>query len=268
MKDLNSYRIIADIRQRAIVAVHITQPQAIDVTRVVIGKPVAVVPQILAQVLVVCAEAQQAAAFGAIEAAMGVTAAMDERRARARRVLGERLLNGLWRLAIDWPRALDLVETPHRVVAARRMLANRDPGLAAVVDQACCPAIVDAMMNAADDRPALHERIAAALHDPQAALAALAAIDSGVVEPLWAGDGGMALTSRGILQHRAEVADGVLCDYAILSPTDRVMAPGAEMEAALIGLTGADLVRRARARIALIDPCAPVSFELADGGHA
>lgn len=260
----NAYRIEAEISRGAIASVHITQPHAIDVVKLVVGRPAQTVPGMLAQLLAVCSEAQRNASLGALEMKLADDA---ERRRRARAVLQERLINGLWRLAIDWPRALVRPEMPQLIVAARRAIAV-GLDLNTIVDKAANTALAEAMVDVAEAAPDLRGRIAAALNDPREVLEALTALDGGALDPVWAGDGGVVMTSRGPLTHHASVVDGVVTAYAIAAPTDAVMAPGGDMERALVGLAGADLARKALARIALIDPCAPVDFRFARPAHA
>lgn len=260
----NAYRIEAAISKGVIVAVRISQPHAIDVVKLVIGRPVQAVPNMLAQLLAVCSEAQRNAALGALEPVLADEA---ERRHRARAVLTERLLNGLWRLAIDWPRALGRPENPQLVVGARRAL-EVGRGLDAIIDKAANAELAEIMAATVDASPDLRTRIADALNDPRDALAALMALHGGALDPLWSGDGGVVMTSRGVLKHQASVVDGVVAAYAIAAPTDAVMVPGGAMERVLVGLSGSDLTRTALARIALIDPCAPVDFVLARPAHA
>lgn len=90
--------------------------------------------------------------------------------------------------------------------------------------------------------------------------------------PLGTGNGwgrGGAGTSRGPLTYDVQVHRGRVTGCAIRTPTDRVLAPGGDLEMALSGLpaggavsTLADLVVRA------LDPCAPWSIKPADPADA
>lgn len=275
-----TYEIRALMRQGHIAAVEIVTHGVVDLKRLVLGKPCEQVPDLLARVLAVCSSAHRAAAAGAIAMAVGHRSDEDVRRFCAKAVLSERLLNGLWRLFIDWPRALGWQAQPALVAAAKRLLMSERRfefalvGLREIVVAAESSNLMLAMTKAvhlsdAGRDAVLADRIAEAARDPALTLAGLAALEQDeVAKPEWAGDGGVVRTSRGLLIHTAAIVSGRITDYAVISPTDRIMAPGGAVETALVGLSGSDVEACARVRVALLDPCAATEVRFTEVAHA
>lgn len=275
------YEIHATLSDGRIVSVAMVQHGALEIKRLVIGKSYAQVPDILASILAVCTEAHRVAALGAIEQAIGETPSDDVKRRRATAVLRERLLNGLWRLAIEWPRALGLPEQPTLVAAAKRLMQAAGPsearhnGLQEIIALAGNDTLMQAMTKTARltdgsrQTELLAERIAGARNDPRAVLAGLTALSQGNAPmPEWTGSGGVVRTARGILIHTVSLAVDRIADYAVITPTDRIMAPGGLGEMALLGLGGPDLAACAHARMALVDPCTETEIRLVEAAHA
>lgn len=275
------YEIRAELSNGHIASVEILSQGNIDISRLVTGRPCSEVPDILASILAICTEAHRAASQGAIEQAIGPAPGDDVKRRRAKAVLTERFLNGLWRLAIDWPRVLDRAEQPALVAAAKHMLQANGPfqsaekGLNEILAATEANELLHSMVKAAHlqererSTALLADRIARASVEPRTALAALVAIHKGEpVRPEWCGDGGTVQTSRGMLIHIVAVSVDRVSDYSIITPTDRIMAPGGVVEQALTGLGGPEIRRRAYSRLAILDPCAAVEISLVENGHA
>ena len=277
---LPEYRIGLDIRRDAITAVRIRQDNPLDPARLVVGRTADAAPDLLAQVLAVCGHAHRAAARGAVAQARGAVADDGGLRDRARAVLEERLLNGVWRLAIDWPRALGSAERPDLIVRVRRATSGQGTtsgpdDLEAVVDQIDRTGLQAAFEAAsvaraqpepgarADRDPSLiADRIAEGFAEPARAVADLAALlGGGRPDPLASGEAGVVMTSRGRLTHACRLSGDRIADYRIEAPTDVLLAPGGPLAAALLSLRGSDLADRARLVTAIFDPCAPVRFE-------
>lgn len=275
------YEIRARLTNGHITAVDIRAQGLIDVRRLVVGRPCGEVPGILASILAVCTEAHRTAALGAIEQAIGPVPDDDEKRRRAKAVLTERFLNGLWRLAIDWPRAMGRDEQPALIAAAKHMLQSDTPfpalqkGLNEILVASESGELLRSMVRAARLKENEHstallaDRIARASMEPRTALAALAATDMGEkARPEWCGDGGTVQTSRGLLIHIAAISLDRIADYSIVTPTDRIMAPGGAVVQALMGLSGPDISHCAYSRLALLDPCAAADIALVEENHA
>lgn len=78
---------------------------------------------------------------------------------------------------------------------------------------------------------------------------------------------GAARAARGVMLVRASVADGLVAAFERLSPTDFALAPGGALADALDSLPAAppaELRAMAALVIETLDPCAPVSLEVAD----
>jgi hypothetical protein len=117
--------------------------------------------------------------------------------------------------------------------------------------------------------PSIAVRIANGLREPGRAVAALARLLDG--EPpaaLSAGDGGRVMTTRGLLRHGCRLENGRIADYSVSVPTDVILAPTGPLSAALLGLSGSDLIARAQLITAIFDPCAPLRFEQLEGSDA
>ncbi|MGE5160184.1 MAG: nickel-dependent hydrogenase large subunit [Betaproteobacteria bacterium] len=109
--------------------------------RLVRGRPAADVQRLVPLLFSVCQRAQGAASTAAIAAAQGLEAGARDRQRQALDVTVETLQEGVWRLLIDWPRALgEPAEVP--AVASVRRAGS------AVVDDG---ATLDALLTVADD---------------------------------------------------------------------------------------------------------------------
>lgn len=73
-----------------------------------------------------------------------------------------------------------------------------------------------------------------------------------------------AMTARGPLAHRVEVAEGRIAFYRIDAPTEVNFRTGGPAEAGLIGAPAANLAHAARLHILAIDPCVDFSLEIGD----
>ncbi len=86
---------------------------------------------------------------------------------------------------------------------------------------------------------------------------------------LAAGDGLAAVqTARGLLLHRAQLADGRVRDYQIVAPTEWNFHPDGALVRGLSGLAADDetaLEQRARVAVQALDPCVACRIEV---GHA
>lgn len=72
-------------------------------------------------------------------------------------------------------------------------------------------------------------------------------------------------TSRGLLIHALQVADGRIVQYRIVAPTEWNFQPGGPLEAALRAQPdGDDLAVRARRLVLAMDPCVACSVEVGD----
>jgi coenzyme F420-reducing hydrogenase alpha subunit len=75
-------------------------------------------------------------------------------------------------------------------------------------------------------------------------------------------------TARGLLLHRARVADGRVVDYQIVAPTEWNFHPDGALVHGLDGLAADDVVmveQRARLTVQALDPCVECRIEI---GHA
>ena len=79
---------------------------------------------------------------------------------------------------------------------------------------------------------------------------------------------GAVQTARGLLLHRASVADGRIADYQIVAPTEWNFHPEGALVRGLRGLVtddGATLEQKARLTVQALDPCVACAIEV---GHA
>lgn len=79
---------------------------------------------------------------------------------------------------------------------------------------------------------------------------------------------GAVQTARGLLLHRASVADGRIADYRIVAPTEWNFHPEGALVCGLRGLVtddGATLEQKARLAVQALDPCVACAIEV---GHA
>ena len=87
--------------------------------------------------------------------------------------------------------------------------------------------------------------------------------------PLGSGEGLAAVqTARGLLLHRARLADGQVMDYQIVAPTEWNFHPDGALVRGLSGLAVDDepaLELRARVAVQALDPCVGCRIEV---GHA
>ncbi|MFN8831129.1 MAG: hypothetical protein ACK50Q_18370 [Labrys sp. (in: a-proteobacteria)] len=269
-------RIRADAER--IVAARLER-RTVSVARLMVGRPVGEIPGLVASLLPICAASHRAAAMGAIETAAACPPQAIEARAVA--VLGERVANGVWRLGLDLPSSLGLPRLPAPVLAARdaartltgdRITAGN--ALAALAGAlADVAAIVDDAYDAAARFPSasgLEELARRAADDPRHALDSLRSVLAGTADPApHAGLDGMVTTSRGALDHRCMIADGIATDWSIHTPTDRIAAPDGPIAGALVGLPhGGRPFEAARIVTALHDPCEDVAILLEDDAHA
>jgi hypothetical protein len=268
------------------------------VTRLFAGQTPAAVCRTVPLLFSLCALAQQAAAAGALAAAGVGSAPMPE----ARALWGECLHEHLWRLLLDWPRALGVPPAAAEFSAWRRVRGG--PGLvsasAATVDAALAGVIARCRCRLGDAEPATQPVAALAPADwlqcfdtgaglpppsPPVSLAAayaqrvaalqgaLAGLQAGSDYPLAraVGDSGIAvgqaLTARGVLTHAARVADGKVAGYHIWAPTDRHFADARGLAGLLAESSWPD-ARAARDGLELailaLDPCLPYDLEFAD----
>jgi coenzyme F420-reducing hydrogenase alpha subunit len=102
--------------------VRIQSSRPVSASRVFAGKPVAVVAGQLPLLYSVCGTAQATACVRALEAALGLAPAPSAQAARSLLLLAETAKEHLWRLLLDWPKALaplgiDLPSLPSGSVA-------------------------------------------------------------------------------------------------------------------------------------------------------
>ena len=110
--------------------------------RLVRGRPAADVQRLVPLLFSICQRAQGAASAAAIAAAQGIEAPAREQERQALDVTLETLQEGVWRLLIDWPKAMgEPAQVP--AVAAVRHASS------AVVDGG---ATLDALLLVADER--------------------------------------------------------------------------------------------------------------------
>lgn len=246
-----------------------------------------------------CARAQQAAAAAAVAAAEGGAPPPVDDGA----LWGECLHEHLWRLCIDWPRALGVPDAATDFAAWRKSRAT--PGLiaastalvAAAVDGGVIEKCLDVLVDrgspaAAAVRPAPQEWLAAVQaggEEPPAPASAvsigaayrrrvadlhgaLAGLRDGRPYPVGAAGGGglgvgQAATARGVLTHLAILADGKVADWHIRAPTDRLFATPGPL-ATVLGddpLPDAGAARKAlELAVLALDPCLPWRVEVVD----
>jgi hypothetical protein len=272
------------------------------VARLFAGQAPASVCRTVPLLFSLCALAQQAAAAGALAAAGDGPAPMPMPDARA--LWAECLHEHLWRLLLDWPRALDLPPAAAEFAAWRRTrggpgfvaasAATVDAALAGVVAQCrfrlgeAGPAELPVAQLAPADwlecfatgaglPPPLYPTSVAAAYGQRVAalLGALAGLQSGSDYPLAqaAGDPGsgtgvgQALTARGVLTHAARVADGKVAAYHVWAPTDRHFADAQGLAGLLADTAWPDAGAARRGlelAILALDPCLPYDLEVAD----
>lgn len=135
MADIGSLLISAHFAERRIerIAVHLQRP---PVARVFVGQLPEAVCKMIPYFYALCAEAQRAAAEGALVAA----GALAPRAVDDRALWLECLHEHLWRLLIDWPQALGLADARNDFVAWRNL--RQADGLFAMSQ-----AIVDSAMH-------------------------------------------------------------------------------------------------------------------------
>ena len=207
---------------------------------------------------------------------------------RAGRTLPARLLSGLDALPAGLGRS-DVPRMPEPDSAA--LLANvipalrRDPAFGRAPDWAGVPVETGALARAE-----AHPLVAAALQRDGstirtrvvARLVELAELVAGLCDgtaatgrrpwvralPLGPGEGlGVVQTARGLLLHRARVADGVVVGYDIVAPTEWNFHPHGALVRGLETLaapTEAMLVRCARLAVQALDPCVACNVEVGD----
>jgi len=141
------------------------------------------------------------------------------------------------------------------------------------------PAVTPATIwerRAMDNSPAARHAGAACLsglgHGPlRRAAARLCDIDAalaGNLPPILR-QGTMAVVpaARGAYALRIETKDGKVCDFARVTPTDHLLAPGGVLERSLAGLP-ADAEDRALLLLAVLDPCVAVTLDHAEPADA
>lgn len=276
----NKYEIHISLRDGRIVAAKILPTGMINPQFLAIGMPYEDVPTVLSNVFGVCAAAHRAAALGAIEQATKDKPDETAKRQRAHAVLSERLINGLWRLAIDWPHALGLVERPALIVALKHLLLPNIPRKAAQIgiseilaktEKATLVQVMTEAVNQSDTGNGhfLSDLIGGATQEPENTLNSLLALmDGAPPKAEWWGENGIVQTSRGLLIHTASVSMDRIRDYAVITPTSRIMAAGGTLERILVGLDGSALLRTVNARIALLDPCAETDIRIVEASDA
>jgi hypothetical protein len=124
-----------DIRLQpdAVPAVRIASSRPLTAARVFAGKPVAAVAGQLPLLFSVCGTAQAVACARACEAALGLSPAPSAREARTLLLRAETAKEHLWRLLLDWPKALarlDAVQGAERLAA---QCAEREAAVAAAM---------------------------------------------------------------------------------------------------------------------------------------
>jgi hypothetical protein len=95
-------------------AIESARPQ---VSRLLAGLEPGAVLAVLGRLYAVCGHAQSACAELALAAAAGATLSGAQRERHARAVAGEAVIEHLWRLLLDWPKALGI--SPHKAEFAR-----------------------------------------------------------------------------------------------------------------------------------------------------
>lgn len=276
----NKYEIQITLRDGKVVTAKVVPQGIITPQRLAIGMPFEDVPGVLSNVFSVCAAAHYAASSGAIEQATKTKADEDTKRQRAHAVLCERLLNGLWRMAIDWPHALGLVERPALIIALKHLLRPDIPlkaveiGIKEILSKTDKAALMQAMTDAVNQSDTgnaqfLADLISGATQEPDNTLNSLLALmDGGKAKSEWWGENGIVQTSRGLLIHTASVSLDRICEYDVITPTNRIMSPGGTLERILTGLDGTALLRTITARITLLDPCAETDIRIVEATDA
>jgi hypothetical protein len=247
-----------------------------------------------------CALAQQAAAAGALAAAGDGPAPVPE----AGALWTECLHEHLWRLLLDWPRALGVPPAAAEFAAWRRTRGSPgfvaasvetvEAALAGVIARcrfrlgAAGPAEMPVAGLAPADwlecfgtgaalPPPLYPTSVTAAYAQRVAalLGALAGLQGGADYPLARAAGvpgsgigvGQALTARGVLTHAARVADGKVAAYHVWAPTDRHFADAQGLAGLLADTAWPDAGaarRRLELAILALDPCLPYDLEVAD----
>jgi len=219
-------RLAWDGRRVRSVAVCSTRPFAAP--RVLIGRTPAAAGAMAPLLFSICAQAQGVAAAGAAEAATGATPTAPTQAARRNVVQLETIQEYLWRILIDWPKAMGHAPLLEPVAAARRhivpVLAKVAP-IARRIDGAGAP-----------EAGTVPRALAAALADiasrhvygnsPEAWLALTEAGSVGA----WA-NGAQTLPAR--------MLGELIADAAELGRSDVALMPGARREALLASVVPA-----------------------------
>ncbi|MBK9703369.1 MAG: nickel-dependent hydrogenase large subunit [Betaproteobacteria bacterium] len=136
---------------RRVVRVDVESTRPLIAGRLVAGKPAAEAALMLPRLYSICGHAQNAAARSALDAAAGLAPAPEALAARATAVVLETIQEYLWRLLIDWPRAMARSPVVAAVAAVRQRIAPAlQRGWPAGADRVA-PALVAALEALADE---------------------------------------------------------------------------------------------------------------------
>lgn len=232
--------------------VELRRPNAATVLH---GKPAEQAVRLLPMLYSICGKAQGLAADLALRAARGeaVPEAIDGA------VRREGMREHLWRLLLDWPKALGLPTEEAPMAEAVRRLA--EPGFidwsAPLLERqretltAALPAVLGR----------LGPRIGSALAARCEALQGDTELGRGAAIHLVKDCGrGTVETARGLLQHDLRLEDGRMAELSILAPTDRHFADAGLLRAWLDDWEGGspeELQRAAELVLLALDPCVP-----------
>lgn len=225
-----------------------------DVAPLLRGKVAANAAHVVRRLHAICAEAQGSACEQAIACAAGRDASEAQLRDGVRRLHAEAMRETGLRFCLDWP---ELVGEAPRLAEARALntlTRNNPPDFAALATWA--EHLVASGLPArilADAPPPLAPWFAARLEDLLARPALIERAE--LAAPALSGPGeGQAevATARGPLVHAVRIADGVLEDYRIETPTAARFAPGMDADRLLADCHDAGSVRWV---MQALDPC-------------
>lgn len=270
------------------------------VSRLFIGQPPEAVVKTVPYLYTLCAHAQRAAAQAALAAA-----ADEQRRAVDDGALWiEFLHENLWRLLLDWPKALGLPQAsdafanwraarhgPVRVAETRTLLdgvlnemaARCREKLACNEDDAASVGLAElrpeawlaywqgctSEMPANRRSPTVAAAYLARLAEVGLAIEALAGASPYPVTAAGAAGWGVGqtLTARGVLTHAVHVVDGRVANYRVWAPTDSYFADAEALDNLLDGrqfVDGTAARQAVEQAILALDPCLPYELEIND----
>lgn len=230
-----------------------------DVAPLLRGKAAAQAAYVVRRLHAICAEAQGSACEQAVARAAGRDASEargSEARLRdgVRRLHAEAMRETGLRFCLDWP---ELVGEAPRLAEARtlNMATRREPldpaALSAWAEQLVASGL-PARIIAAAPAP-LASWFAARLADLQARPDLMKRAELAALSPSEPGEGRAEVsTARGPLVHAVRIADGVLADYRIETPTAARFAPGKDADRLLAQCHDAGSVRWV---MQALDPC-------------